>query len=309
MEIIRSNTNFDFIGKRKYFITASIILTIITILSLVMHGGPRFGIEFTGGAMVQVKFNKNVNIDELRTSIKSVVEGTPVVQSVLGKDREFIIVMEKTADDMGGIQKVVKSTLERSFGAGSVEISQTKMIGPKVGNDLKNKGLMAVGIALVCMLVYIGFRFKFDFGLGAVVATFHDVTLMVGYFSLMNKEFDLTFVAALLTIVGFSMNDTVVVFDRIRELMNREGGKLSVAETMNRAVNETLSRTILTSLTVLICIAVLLALGGAAVHDFAVALLVGVISGTYSSIYIASPVVLAVRNWQEKRKKTALAGA
>lgn len=309
MEIIRTNTNFDFIGKRKYFITASIILTILTIVSLVVHGGPRFGIEFTGGAMVQVAFNKDVSIEELRSTIKGAVEGTPVVQAVLGKDREFIIVMEKTADDMGGIQKVVKTTLESKFGAGSVEIAQTKMIGPKVGNDLKNKGLLAVGIALAAMLVYIGFRFKFDFGIGAVVATFHDVTLMVGYFSLMNKEFDLTFVAALLTIVGFSMNDTVVVFDRIRELMNRFGGQKPVEEIMNRAVNETLSRTILTSLTVIICIVVLLALGGAAVHDFAVALAVGVISGTYSSVYIASPVVLAVRNWQAKRAAEAAAKA
>jgi preprotein translocase subunit SecF len=274
-----------------------------------MHGGPRFGIEFTGGAMVQVAFNKDVHIDELRSSIKGAVEGTPVVQAVLGKDREFIVVMEKTSDDMGGIQKVVKSTLEKSFGAGSVEITQTKMIGPKVGNDLKQKGLLAVGIALVCMLIYIGFRFQFDFGLGAVVATFHDVLLMVGYFSLMNKEFDLTFVAALLTIVGFSMNDTVVVFDRIRELMNRLGGKASVEEIMNRSVNETLSRTILTSLTVVICIVVLLALGGPAVHDFAVALMVGVVSGTYSSIYIASPVVLAVRNYQAKKAKQAAASA
>lgn len=302
MEIIRNNTNFDFIGKRRYFITASIILAFISILSLIIRGGPRFGIEFTGGAMVQVAFNKDVAIEDLRATVKKTTEGTPVVQAVLGKDREFIIMTEKTTGDMGGIQDVIKSALETSFGKGSVEITQANMVGPKVGDDLKNKGLMALGLSLLCMLVYIWFRFQLDFGVGALIAIFHDVLLMIGYFSVFNKEFDLTFVAAMLTIVGFSMNDTVVVFDRIRELMGRLAGK-PVEEIMNRAVNETLSRTILTSLTVVICVVVLLALGGPAVHDFAVALMVGIVAGTYSSIYIASPVVLAFRNWQEKRNK------
>lgn len=303
MELIRPGTNIDFIGKRKFFIIISIILTLIGIISLVVRGGPRFGIEFNGGTMVQISFTKDVAIDELRGALTGKVPGSPIVQAVLGKDREYIIMMEQTTENMGAAQNTVQAILTSAFGAGSVEITQTKMVGPKVGKELRQKGLMAVGIALICMLVYIWFRFEFDFGLGAMVATFHDVMLMVGYFSLMNKEFDLTFVAALLTIVGFSMNDTVVVFDRIRELRGRLGQKADMAEVMNRSVNETLSRTILTSLTVFISIVVLLVLGGPTVHDFAVALLVGVVAGTYSSIYIASPVVLAVHNWQKTRKK------
>lgn len=307
MELVRPGTNIDFIGKRKFFITLSIVLTLVAAISLVVHGGPRYGIEFNGGTMVQISLSKDASIEEVRKSIAAGVEGNPIVQAVLGKDREFIIMMEQTTEDMGQKQEMVREILGKTFGKENVQVTQTKMVGPKVGKELRQKGLLAVGIALICMLVYIWVRFEFDFGLGAMVATFHDVTLMVGYFSVMNMEFDLTFVAALLTIVGFSMNDTVVVFDRIRELMGRMGQKAPMTEVMNRAVNETLSRTILTSLTVLISVIVLLILGGQTVHDFAVALLVGIVSGTYSSIYIASPVVLGVRNWQAKRKKAVAA--
>lgn len=307
MELVRPGTNIDFIGKRKFFIGLSILLTIVAAISLIAHGGPRFGIEFNGGTMVQISLAKDASIEEVRKAISAGVEGNPVVQAVLGKDREFIIMMEQTTEDMGQKQTLVREILGKTFGKENVQVTQTKMVGPKVGKELRQKGLMAVGIALICMLVYIWVRFEFDFGLGAMVATFHDVTLMVGYFSVMNMEFDLTFVAALLTIVGFSMNDTVVVFDRIRELMGRMGPKADMKDVMNRAVNETLSRTILTSLTVLISIIVLLVLGGQTVHDFAVALMVGVVAGTYSSIYIASPVVLGVRNWQAKRNKAVAA--
>ena len=307
MELVRPGTSIDFIGKRKYFIAASIVLSIISFLSLILHGGPRFGIEFNGGTMVQVALSKDTTIEEVRKSLQGNVPGNPIVQAVLGKDREYIIMLESTTENMGQIQTMIKGVIGKTYGPKNVQISQTKMVGPKVGKELRQKGLLAVGIALICMLVYIWIRFEFDFGLGAMIATFHDVILMVGYFSVMNKEFDLTFVAALLTIVGFSMNDTVVVFDRIRELMGRMGSKADMADVMNRAVNETLSRTILTSLTVVISIIVLLLLGGATVHDFAVALMVGVVSGTYSSIYIASPIVLAVRHWQARRKKAVAA--
>ena len=305
MELIRPGTNFDFIGKRKYFLALTLVLIGIGILSLIVKGGPRFGIEFAGGSMVQVAFNKDVSIDQVRDALEGTLEGKPVVQSVLGKDREFMVFTEKTPEDLGGAGKIIQNTLAKSFGADSVQISQTKMVGPKVGKELRTKGLLAVLIAFGAMLAYIWFRFEFDFGLGAIAATFHDVMVMVGYFSVFNKEFDLTFVAALLTIVGFSMNDTVVVFDRIRETMGRMGDRASMAEIMNRSINETLSRTILTSFTVIVSIIVLLALGGAAVHDFAVAMMVGVVTGTFSSIYIASPIVLWVHEYQARRKKAA----
>lgn len=302
MEIIKSDKNFDFLGKRKIFITMSLVLIGIGILSLILRGGPRYGIEFAGGAMVQVAFQKDVAIDEVRKALSDKMESTPVVQAVVGKDREFIILTEKTTEDMGGAQTLVGEILGNAFGKDSVSISQAKMVGPKVGAELREKGLIAILISIAAMLTYIWIRFEFDFGMGAIAALVHDVLIMVGYFSLLNKEFDLTFVAALLTIVGFSVNDTVVIFDRVRELLARSGGKGDIAKTLNRAVNECMSRTIITSLTVLLSSAILFLFGGSVIHDFATALLVGLVFGTYSSIFIASPVVLGIRNWQAKRK-------
>ncbi len=293
MEIIRSGTNFDFLGKRKVFFALSAALILIGLASLVVRGGPRYGIDFAGGTLIQVKFHKPVEVGEIRSALKGVIQGQVVVQS-FGEADEYIIQTEKSSGELEGLAKRIHDTLAQKLGDDAVEIRRVEMVGPKVGRDLREKGLLAVLFSLGAILLYIWWRFELRFGLGAVAALFHDVLITIGAFSVFNKQFDLTTVAALLTIVGYSLNDTIVVFDRIRENVKRAGGKGDLEAIMNRSVNETLSRTILTSLTTLLVVVALFLFGGGVIHDFAFALLVGIIVGTYSSIYIASPVVLAL---------------
>jgi preprotein translocase subunit SecF len=306
MEIIRPGLNIDFIGKRKIFLMVSMVAILVGMISLMMHGGPRYGIDFTGGTMVQVAFGVEVDTSQIREALADKVEGKPIVQAFVGKDREFIIQLKQTSADLGGVEELVKSTLGAAFGSENVSVSQAKMVGPKVGRDLRQKGVLAILFALGAILLYIWWRFELHFGIGAIVALAHDVIITIGVFSLFDKQFDLTIIAALLTIVGYSLNDTIVVYDRARENMKRMGSKADFAKVLNTSVNETLSRTLLTSGTTLAVVLALFTLGGGVIHDFAFALLVGVIVGTYSSIYVASPMVLWLRT-RERAKKMATA--
>ncbi len=296
MEIIRPDINFDFIGKRKIFYVISLVLIGIGMASLVARGGPRYGIDFAGGTVVQLKFQKDVSTGDIRDALEGVVEGHAVVQT-FGEGNEYLIQLEQSTDELEGLSKRVRDVLAEKLGDEGVEVRRVEMVGPKVGKDLREKGLLAVLFSIGAILLYIWWRFELRFGLGAVLALVHDVLITIGAFSLFDKQFDLTTVAAILTIVGYSLNDTIVVFDRIRENMKKSGGKGEIAAIMNRSVNETLSRTLLTSGTTLLVVAALFALGGGVIHDFAFALLVGILVGTYSSIYVASPVVL----WLEQR--------
>jgi preprotein translocase subunit SecF len=306
MEIIRPGLNIDFIGKRKIFLMVSLVAILVGMISLMMHGGPRYGIDFTGGTMVQVAFGVEVDTSQIREALADKVEGKPIVQAFVGKDREFIIQLKQTSADLGGVEELVKSTLGAAFGSENISVSQAKMVGPKVGRDLRQKGVLAILFALGAILLYIWWRFELHFGIGAIVALAHDVLITIGVFSLFDKQFDLTIIAALLTIVGYSLNDTIVVYDRARENMKRMGSKADFANVLNTSVNETLSRTLLTSGTTLAVVLALFTLGGGVIHDFAFALLVGVIVGTYSSIYVASPMVLWLRT-RERAKKMATA--
>lgn len=306
MEIIRPGLNIDFIGKRKTFLVVSLVAILVGMVSLVMHGGPRYGIDFTGGTMVQVGFGVEVDTSQIRAALSEKVEGKPIVQAFVGKDREFIIQLEQTSADLGGVEELVKATLGAAFGAENISVSQAKMVGPKVGRDLRQKGALAILFALGAILLYIWWRFELHFGIGAIAALAHDVVITIGVFSLFDKQFDLTIIAALLTIVGYSLNDTIVVYDRARENMKRLGSRADFETVLNTSVNETLSRTLLTSGTTLAVVIALFTLGGGVIHDFAFALLVGVVVGTYSSIYVASPTVLWLRN-RESAKKTATA--
>ena len=291
MELIPPGTNIDFVGKRKLFFGVSLALILVGLVSLVVRGGPRYGIDFAGGTLIQVKFHKPVKTKEIRNALSGVVQGKAVVQS-FGEDNEYIIQLEQSTEELEGLSSRVREALAKAMGDDALEIRRVEMVGPKVGKDLREKGLLAILFALGAILLYIWWRFELRFGLGAVAALFHDVLITVGAFSLFDKQFDLTTVAALLTIVGYSLNDTIVVYDRIRENRKRLGGKGDLVAIVNRSINETLSRTILTSGTTLLVVAALFVLGGGVIHDFAFALLVGVVVGTYSSIYIASPVVL-----------------
>jgi len=296
MEIIRPDINFDFIGKRKIFYVISLVLIGIGLASLVIRGGPRYGIDFAGGTVIQLKFQKDVATGDIRSALSGVVEGNAVVQT-FGEGNEYLIQLEESTEELEGLSKRVRDTLSEKLGDPGLEVRRVEMVGPKVGKDLREKGLLAVLFSIGAILLYIWWRFELRFGLGAILALVHDVLITIGAFSIFDKQFDLTTVAAVLTIIGYSLNDTIVVFDRIRENMKKTGGKGDIATIMNRSVNETLSRTLLTSGTTLLVVAALFALGGGVIHDFAFALLVGILVGTYSSIYVASPVVL----WLEHR--------
>ncbi len=295
MEFIRPGIDIDFVGKRRYAFALSALLIIAGIVSLILHGGPNYGIDFAGGTLLQVKFQKGVKIEELREVVRRLGLGEVLIQTFGSKD-EFLIRLERSSGELKGLSSMIKEGLRKAFGEGSFEIRRVEMVGPKVGKDLRQKGIKAIIFALIGILIYVSWRFEFRFAVGAVVALAHDVMITLGVFSLLDKEISLPVLAAFLTIVGYSLNDTIVVYDRIRENMRKRGNE-PFSRVINRSINETLSRTILTSLTTLIVVVVLFVLGGGVIHNFALALLVGIIVGTYSSIYVASPVVL---HWQKK---------
>lgn len=294
MEFIKPGINIDFVGKRKIFISMSITLILIGIISLIIKGGPKYGIDFAGGTIVQIKFKKPTKISELRKAMGKNVS----VQSFGDSGDEFLLRFSQSSADTEALSKDITARLIKSFGKNSYEIRRIEMVGPKIGKDLRKKGLLAVIVALIGILIYVSVRFEFRFALGAIIALVHDVLITLGMFSILNKEIDLTVLAAFLTIVGYSLNDTIIVYDRIRENMKKYVKGL-FGNIINRSINETLSRTILTSGTTLFVVLALFLFGGGVIHDFALALLIGIIVGTYSSIYIASPILLLF----EKNKK------
>ena len=291
MELFKSKTTIDFVGKQNYAIALSSLLILITLISLVAHGGPRYGIDFAGGVLVQVKFSQPVTAAEIKEKLKPINMEESLVQEFEEKgENEFLIHYSKEDIDIEISQQALTKALTDGFGADQFEIRRVESVGPKVGKDLRNKGLWAVALSWLLMLVYVAFRFEFGFGVGGIIALAHDVIITLGAFSLANKEIDLTIVASFLTIVGFSINDTIVIFDRVRE--NRRKYSEPLPQLINRSVNETLSRTIITTGTVLMGVLALFIFGGGVIHDFAFAMLVGCISGTYSTLYIASPFVI-----------------
>ena len=292
--------NVDFVGKRRLFMMISAIAILIGMAALVMRGGLNYGIDFAGGTMVQVRFTKDLNSDQIRKALAEIDMGDASIQQFEGeKTHEFLIRVEKTESNLVGLSDEIKVVLDKAFGAENVDIRRVEMVGPKVGKDLRRQGLMAIIYAMIGILIYVTFRFELRFAVGAIVALIHDVSITVGMFALLDKEFSLPIVAALLAIVGYSLNDTIVVYDRIRENMKGSSGKSNFLNTINSSINQTLSRTILTSLTTILVLISLFFFGGGVIHDFAFAMLVGVFVGTYSSIFIASPIVIMM---QPKKK-------
>ncbi len=292
MEFIRPGVNFDFIGKKNYAIVFSGIMILIGIISLIIHGGPRYGVDFAGGILVQVKFFPEVTTGEIKEKLKPINLQDCIIQQFEEKGQhEFLIQVQKKGIEVENIDRSISQALTQGFGKNSFEIRRVEMVGPKVGKDLRRKGLLSVFYAVIFMLIYITWRFEFRFGIGAILALIHDVLITLGVFSITNREITLPIVAAFLTIVGYSINDTIVIYDRIRE-NRRKKPREHLPNIINQSINETLSRTILTSGTTLMVVLALFIFGGGVIHDFAFALLVGVIVGTYSSIYIASPVLI-----------------
>jgi preprotein translocase subunit SecF len=300
MEFIKSGTNFDFIGKRKIALACSLAFIIIGVTSIVWHGGLNYGIDFAGGTLVQVKFQKEPSADEIRSAFKSIGLENSIIQSF--GTNEVLVRTAELSSDPRGLSGKIEDALVAVYGKDTFEVRRVEVVGPKVGSDLTRKAILAIVFSWIGMLIYIAWRFEFRYAVGGILALVHDVIITVGVFSLLDKEFDLTIVAALLTIIGYSINDTIVVYDRIRENV-RKNVKQSLADTINASINQTLSRTILTSFTVFLVVVVLFFFGGAVIHDFAFALIIGVVVGTYSSIFIASPIVLAFEKIKPSRIK------
>jgi preprotein translocase subunit SecF len=299
MEIFRPNLDIDFIGKQRIFVTASAILVAVCLLSFAAPG-LRYGVDFAGGTVIQFRFENPVRADQIRESVGKAVGGTPSVQS-FGGANEYIVQMEQSSEDLEGISQKVREALVADLGDSTVEVRRVEMVGPKVGKDLRQKGLIAAALALTGILLYVWWRFEFYYSLGGVAALFHDCILTLGAYSIFAREFDLTGLAAVLTIAGFSINDTIVVFDRVREHVRKSGGKGDLAKIMNRAVNETLSRTVLTSGTLLFVVLALLLFGGPVIHNFAFGMLIGVVAGSYSTIYVAGPIALFFHQRLQRR--------
>jgi len=291
MELIRPNTRFDFIGKKKITVWVSAIAILLSIGSIIFHGGLRYGVDFAGGILLQIKFSKAVDISEVRSALDVMGSKEAMVQA-FGGENEFLIRVEKTAEDLEAVSKTIRTSLQEQFKGKALEIRRAEVVGPKVGKDLKTKALWAVGLSLLGILIYVAWRFReIAFGLGGIVALFHDIIVTYGAISIANIEYSLNVLAVVLTIIGFSINDTIVIFDRVRENIKKMR-KESLETIFNVSINQTLGRTILTSGTVMMVVLILFFFGGPVIHDFAFTLIIGLISGTYSTVYIASPIVI-----------------
>ena len=276
----------DFVGKRKYAMIFSAILLIVSIASLSFQG-LKFGIDFTGGTLIELGYEKTADLEDIRFKLsEGDFKGTNV--QYFGSDTEVLIQLEPQEVSSAKLS----SSIIRMLGNG-IDVRRVEFVGPKVGEELTNDGGLAMLYALIGILIYVAFRFEYRFALGSIAALVHDVIITLGVFSILQIEFDLTVLAAILAVIGYSLNDTIVVFDRIREnfLSTR---KLEPMPIVNEALNQTLSRTLMTSLTTLLVLFALFYLGGEVIHSFAGALLIGVLIGTYSSIYVASSMILAL---------------
>ena len=276
----------DFVSKRKYAMIFSAILLIVSIVSIGFQG-LKFGIDFTGGTLIEVGYDKTADLEDIRSKLESAnYSGTNV--QYFGSNTEVLIQLEPQAVTSAKLS----SSIIRMLGE-DVDVRRVEFVGPKVGEELTNDGGLAMLYALIGILIYVAFRFEYRFALGSIAALVHDVIITLGVFSLLQIEFDLTVLAAILAVIGYSLNDTIVVFDRIREnfLATRH---IEPKPIINEALNQTLARTLMTSFTTLIVLLALFYLGGEVIHSFAGALLIGVIIGTYSSIYVASSMILAL---------------
>ena len=286
---LSKNRNIDFINNTKIALVCSFIMISSGLVSLILNKGPNLSIDFTGGTIIQILFNNDLEIDELRSALKSTeLSKSEITQ--FGQNNEYRI-KASISDKSQSISNILSNNLSMY----DYEVRRIENVGPKIGNELQLQAIYAIGLALVMLMIYIGFRFDRFYSLGSVAAIFHDILVTLGIFSLLNLEIDLSIIAAFLTIVGYSLNDTIVIFDRFRENSQKDL-KISMEEIANLSLNQTLSRTIITSLTTLLVVTILYFIGGEVIRYFAFALIIGVLVGTYSSIFIASPCMLYLKS-------------
>ena len=290
MEIIKPGTQIPFLSYRRWGFVLSSVLVVGVVL-LLFTKGPNLGVDFEGGTMVHVKFADTVTIGQLRAALEQSPLGGVVQDFGGGGTGEYLIRMEKSGTQIDTIGRDIRDLLDKAFGTGGYEVLRVESVGPKVGDDLRRRGILSVIFATIMMGAYIWIRFELRFGLGAIVALIHDVLITVGALVIANFELDLPIVAALLTIAGYSVNDTVVICDRIRENM-RKHRRDPMEKIINTSINETLGRTILTTVTSLLVLTALLVLGGGVIRPFAFTLFVGFLSGLYSTIFVATPTIL-----------------
>ena len=286
MQLFKDETRFDFMGKIKAAMIISGVVILIGLGSIVISGGLKYGIDFAGGTLVQLQFKNPPDIEVIRDGLKTIGLGESTIQE-FGSKKDILIRVERSEEKLEAVGAMVKRSLSGKFHFDDIIVERVEMVGPKVGRDLREKALLSILYAIIGIVIYISWRFEFQYAIAAIIALIHDVLVTMGAFSILDKEFTLVIVAAFLTIIGYSLNDTIVVFDRIRENLRRKG-KRSLSEIINSSINQTLSRTLLTSGTTLLVVLALFFFGGEIIHDFSFALLVGVFVGTYSSIFIAS---------------------
>jgi len=292
LQLIRPDLNLDFVGKRYFFLMLSTAINIAAILLLIFKG-LNYGVDFVGGSVVQVQFTTTTNADAIRSALAPLNLGEITVQDFGSAGHTYLLRFEKTRN-MASLGPTLESQLTKVYSAGGAKVVRVESVGAKVGSDLRRKGFFAVIAATTFMGIFIAWQFRnvsWSFGTGAVIALVHDVLVVAGALVVSQLEFDLTTLAALLTVIGYSVHDTIIVSDRVREDAAKRRRE-PIASIMNRAINETLSRTILTSGTAIMVLIALLAFGGPILRPSAFTLLVGFITGTYSSVYIAGPVVL-----------------
>lgn len=336
MEFIKPGININFVGFRHKALLISAVVILIGLASIFVRGGLNMGVDFAGGTLIQVKFNKQTNPDEIRKALEGVVAQSSVQRIGSEAENEYLIRTEAVQEELGSLSNRIEDELGKAYGPGQ-SVRRVEMVGPKVGHDLRQKALYAIFYSLLFIAIYISGRFEFrwtsslimggvlivgvylleaiglnavilviaaliatlilcyalklPYALGALLALLHDILIVVGIFALFDKEFTLEILAALLTLAGYSLNDTIIVFDRIRENRGKDR-KLKFEDMINSSINQTLSRTILTAATVFFVILCLFLFGGTVIHDFSFAMLIGIVVGTYSSIFIASPILI-----------------
>lgn len=303
MKLFKQTPHFPFVKYRHGFLAASILIVAVSITAFATRG-LSYGIDFLGGIKLQYQFPGAVTEDSVRDVLADLKLGDiEVIRYGVTTSNRLILKLANTSDaeKSGGVSKAITPKLIEKFGEG-VTLEQEEIVGPKVGKELRRRGMLSVLFSLGCILIYIGFRFNFQVAPGAILALFHDVIVVLGLFAILHKEFNLTILAAVLTIVGYSINDTIIVFDRIRE-HTRLITPDTVEEIVNLGINETLARTVITSFTVFVVVFVMYLLGGATLKDFAFAMMIGVITGTYSTFSIAGPVYILLYRYSPQFEK------
>ena len=304
IELFKS-PNFDFIGKRRWAYIVSLLFIAAGLVSMWVQGGLRYGIDFSGGTLIQARFEKPVAVDRIRAALDQIKLGESVIQE-FGDPREFIFRLPLAEVPAEEVTRRVQEALAKDPALGKVEIRRVEFVGPQVGRDLQIQALYAVLASMVGILIYVAVRFDLKGGVASIAAVVHDVLVCLGAMSLTGREMSLPVLAALLTIIGYSVNDTIVAYDRVRENRGKGVKKgLSFAEQINIAINQTLSRTVLTALTTFMATAILFAFGGKVLEDLAFVLTVGVVTGTYSTIYIAGALIVDWTAWVEARAQRA----